>query len=675
MGDAEWMYENDLDPLYRKDRDTGEIVEWEGGLNPAYEDDGEKHALYDESDSEDLLDIRIFHTFEDAKAWAKENPGRSIVKAPDGKGYVVKDLDDENVEFEHLTDEDFKEIAQAMQQLTKNLQESSTAALLCREFDLAEQLRTAASIAQNMAQLTYENVEEMGQEMQQLADNLQDAASLVNPLRESELYEGLCDSASMAKDLGALLINAKNSEVVEQKQRCTNRQDDNIELISVMKKNDRDDDGVFTRIQNDLVDYLEEAGEGEDPLRLMASGYVLRASAAALVLQNVIGIDAYKHAFTRFKLLQGTTQNRLNIKSGTQEGIDFQNKAAAQATEVFNSYHPKLTPAVVYSMVSLVERGDIANLGVDVGDEIFLDTMEKMAPTLFPYLDRPSFQEKFSAADNLKEKREGQMMGFFNKRKNEIEKRIKQEGMDKVTRSFANKIVEMLETKEFAYQFVLEEVEAASGGNDTAIDWAKKSGIPPEEYRGAMQNSMPEIDGANGPQQFLLQLSSQLMSTPDLMVEFRTQIVEKVMKYFLIGKFEKTYGREDVFTSPNDPVPELQSQEGVRSYKLKLSGFDSSDFAAELGLVMAAKRNILNGQARITGSFSKQEILDDLANKAVTICFHDPSLGWIANRFSGDLESLKSILNQVDNEVSQKNLKSPGDHGHEMLMKLMSYLF
>jgi hypothetical protein len=31
MGDAQWMYGNGLDPLYRKDESIGGLVEWEGG--------------------------------------------------------------------------------------------------------------------------------------------------------------------------------------------------------------------------------------------------------------------------------------------------------------------------------------------------------------------------------------------------------------------------------------------------------------------------------------------------------------------------------------------------------------------------------------------------------------------------------------------------------------------
>lgn len=89
--DAEYMYENDLDPLYRKDKATGELVEWEGGLNPAYKDDGDPYCPYDGSDDEDLVDVITFNTFVDAVAWSKKNPGRSFTKNTEGNGYVVKD--------------------------------------------------------------------------------------------------------------------------------------------------------------------------------------------------------------------------------------------------------------------------------------------------------------------------------------------------------------------------------------------------------------------------------------------------------------------------------------------------------------------------------------------------------------------------------------------------------
>lgn len=96
--DAEYMYENDLDPLYRKDSETGELVEWEGGLNPLYEESNEENYRSD-SDKRPQADITKFHTFQDAIAWSKENPGRSITKSPDGNGYIIKDSTSGSIDY------------------------------------------------------------------------------------------------------------------------------------------------------------------------------------------------------------------------------------------------------------------------------------------------------------------------------------------------------------------------------------------------------------------------------------------------------------------------------------------------------------------------------------------------------------------------------------------------
>lgn len=112
--DAEYMYENNLDPFHRKDQETGKLVEWEGGLNPAYEDDYEDDYEENCGRGGETSDVNMFDTFEDAKAWAKENPGRSIIKSPDGNGYVVNDSDNVKIKLELLTDENFEEMEQDM---------------------------------------------------------------------------------------------------------------------------------------------------------------------------------------------------------------------------------------------------------------------------------------------------------------------------------------------------------------------------------------------------------------------------------------------------------------------------------------------------------------------------------------------------------------------------------
>ena len=96
----------------------------------------------------------------------------------------------------------------------------------------------------------------------------------------------------------------------------------------------------------------------------------------------------------------------------------------------------------------------------------------------------------------------------------------------------------MLKTKELAYQFILEQVEAASKGNQAAMKFASESGFLSSEYEGAMQRSCPEIDGANGSQQTLLNISMLLMDDIDLMVKFTIKVNDKIMKNFRLGKYE-----------------------------------------------------------------------------------------------------------------------------------------
>lgn len=128
------------------------------------------------------------------------------------------------------------------------------------------------------------------------------------------------------------------------------------------------------------------------------------------------------------------------------------------------------------------------------------------------------------------------MFNIFRK-KSKLEELIKKDGIEGVTDVFSVMIVEKLATQEMAYQFILQELDAASLGNSTAIQFVESSGISQNEYSGALDNSTPDIDG---PQQFLTVLSNDLSNNLELMVEFRCKIVEKVMKKFEIGKYMTT---------------------------------------------------------------------------------------------------------------------------------------
>lgn len=130
------------------------------------------------------------------------------------------------------------------------------------------------------------------------------------------------------------------------------------------------------------------------------------------------------------------------------------------------------------------------------------------------------------------------MFEFFRKkRKSDLEMLIEKDGLDNVAVKYSRIILQKLVTQEIAYQFVLEEVEAASKGNDKAIRFARTCGVSPQNYEGSLKNSRPEVDGPDGPQQLVLFLCMELQPNIDLVVDFRIKILENIMQHFSIGKY------------------------------------------------------------------------------------------------------------------------------------------
>ena len=131
------------------------------------------------------------------------------------------------------------------------------------------------------------------------------------------------------------------------------------------------------------------------------------------------------------------------------------------------------------------------------------------------------------------------MFGMFKKKqKSDLERLIEKDGIEYAAKRFSEIILQKMPTAEIAYQFVLEEIEAASQGNEASIRFARNSGISQQEYKGSMRNSRPEVDGPDGPQQFILALCMQLQPNVDLVVDLRTKIVDNIMKTLSFGKYK-----------------------------------------------------------------------------------------------------------------------------------------
>ena len=124
----------------------------------------------------------------------------------------------------------------------------------------------------------------------------------------------------------------------------------------------------------------------------------------------------------------------------------------------------------------------------------------------------------------------------FLRKKTQVEALIAADGIDHVVDRFTEIIARKLTGRELAYQFILQELDGAHLGNAESQLFAKNSGIHEVEYRAALHKSIPEVDGAEGPQQLLLALSLQI-TDPDQMADFRCRIDDRVMRMFKLGKY------------------------------------------------------------------------------------------------------------------------------------------
>lgn len=120
---------------------------------------------------------------------------------------------------------------------------------------------------------------------------------------------------------------------------------------------------------------------------------------------------------------------------------------------------------------------------------------------------------------------------------NKMIETIEQYGIDSTAELLAEYVNQKIPSEEVAIQFVLEELEAASQGNELAKIFAENSGFDEDDYIGAMYNSFEEVDGEDGPQQEILNLCMMLYPDQDLMADLRIKTVDNIMKYWKLGKY------------------------------------------------------------------------------------------------------------------------------------------
>ena len=128
-----------------------------------------------------------------------------------------------------------------------------------------------------------------------------------------------------------------------------------------------------------------------------------------------------------------------------------------------------------------------------------------------------------------------------------------------------------------------------------------------------------------------------------------------------------------IITSPIDPVPELQSEEGVRVYLSALSELSRSDLCTELSNVMAAKHNLMIVPSIPAEAIEKQKIVSDLTDKAATICILEFGKSVVFGWGNGELQPFNELLNDFDQEVAKQDFL-PAEHGNALLYAIDKFI-
>lgn len=383
-------------------------------------------------------------------------------------------------------------------------------------------------------------------------------------------------------------------------------------IDDLVKKKSSTGLGGFVDLNNDLGLMVDEL-QNHDPSILMPYFYARRGAAAGMFSQGAID----KQAFDQVDSLFFNFMAQVGSKITKDEQVKFQEDSLDRALELESKYYVGATRK---SRTLLIVA---AKQGISMRDAL-LNTLEYDQDEL-KNIVKPVMCSDWVMQSEF-------CMGFFasgawepsddfDMTSRKVLKYFETIGMPFETPSedilnfsgenhVANEITkgvnERIHSTQTAFQFVLEELDAARQGNEEAIQFVKNSGFIASEYEGAMQNSFEDVDGPNGPQQFLLASVMQYSSNMDFMVNLRLQVVQNI-----INKWELT-------TQSDVPQKEKESDETIEKQNEIISKLSS---LSESNAVKTCKMSItpLNEIWSWEFEFSDEEL--ETANELVSILY------------------------------------------------------
>ena len=193
---------------------------------------------------------------------------------------------------------------------------------------------------------------------------------------------------------------------------------------------------------------------------------------------------------------------------------------------------------------------------------------------------------------------------------NEMKRLINKDGIDFVAKRFAEIVNEKILSEDVAMQFILEEVEAASKGNDVSKEFALNSGFDNDDYKGAMDNSFEEVEGVAGAQEQLGNLSMLLYPNQDLMAEFRIKVVDNIMIKWKLGRYTSEIPQNTLWNvveklnKTNNQEPFYDMYIDVENYRSTINEADN-DHLLHISILYAMK--IAASALYLQGLFGNEE--------------------------------------------------------------------
>ena len=270
-------------------------------------------------------------------------------------------------------------------------------------------------------------------------------------------------------------------------------------LIALTKKQAREN-SVFINIMNDLAlsPFGQEQGvkfSKDDEVFIMAYAYARRFAACALYLRGILKRDIVAY----------TQDIWYNYGMQTSGEVEFQEKASDYANEFLQTYSKKFTKEFVITLSSFVipkiNNNEKLGIGKFVdGDDWLIDFIETKINK------NPKFRNFISAVNN-----DTQLSDILNKLKGAI------------SNTFND--------WDDAYEFVCEQLDAASFGNAISKNFVLDSKVPYDDYANGM-NRFSEKGG-----EILINTIGQMSMPQEVMALMQLYIVDRIMEEYNIGKY------------------------------------------------------------------------------------------------------------------------------------------